>query len=157
VVFIATPHRGSFVAERWYSRFASGLVSLPGDLVEVTGDLLSQDDDRVVLRSLDDMPSSIDNMTRESVFLSKLARMPIAPGVDAHSIIAALPEHEDLETAHDGVVTVESARLEGAVSERIVRSGHSTQLHPLTIAEVARILQIGLNTASSPSAETAPR
>jgi pimeloyl-ACP methyl ester carboxylesterase len=154
VVFVATPHRGSFVAERWYSRFASGMVSLPRDLADATGDLLSQDDDRVFLRSLDDMPSSIDNMTRDSVFLSELARMPIAPGVDAHSIIAALPEHEDLETAHDGVVSVESARLEGAVSERIVRSGHSTQVHPLTIAEVARILQVGLGSSSQPSGDS---
>jgi pimeloyl-ACP methyl ester carboxylesterase len=157
VVFIATPHRGSFVAERWYSRLASGFVSLPGDLVEATGDLLSQDDDRVFLRSLDDMPSSIDNMTRESVFLSELSRMPVAPGVDAHSIIAVLPGHENLETAHDGVVTLESARLEGVASERIVRSGHSTQLHPLTIAEVARILQFGLESSPDPAGDAAPR
>ena len=40
----------------------------------------------------------------------------------------------------DGVVTYKSAHLEGVASEKIVRSGHSTQGHPDTILEVRRIL-----------------
>ena len=61
----------------------------------------------------------------------------------AHSIIAVLPGQEDIESGHDGVVTVQSARQAGVVSELIVRSGHSTQLHPITIREVRRILRDG--------------
>ena len=41
----------------------------------------------------------------------------------------------------DGVVAYESAHIDGVESEKIVRSGHSTQGHPETIEEVQRILR----------------
>jgi pimeloyl-ACP methyl ester carboxylesterase len=144
VVFIATPHEGSFLAERWFSRLASRMVDLPGEVVDATGDLFVADDDRILIRGLDDMPSSLDNMRRDNPFLQALARMKVAPGVEAHSIIAVLHDAEDPALAHDGVVTVESQRREGVESEFIVRSGHSTQHHPITIGEVRRILRSGL-------------
>lgn len=140
VVFIATPHRGSFLADRWLSRFASGFVSMPGELVDAAGDILIADDDRLLLRSLDDMPSSLDNMASDNRFLRALVEQPISPGVHAHSIIAVLPGQDDIDSGHDGVVAVESARLEGVDSELIVRSGHSTQSHPASMREVRRIL-----------------
>jgi len=46
----------------------------------------------------------------------------------------------------DGVVAYESAHIDGVVSEKIVRSGHSTQSHPETIEEVKRILRENLQT-----------
>jgi len=144
VIFIATPHRGSFVADRRLVRFATRFISMPWELAEAAGDLFTEDDDRILLRGLDDMPSSLDNMTSDNRFGRTLAELPISSGVEAHSIIAVLGEQENPETGDDGVVTVESARIEGVESELIVRSGHSTQLHPLTIGEVRRILRAGL-------------
>ena len=47
----------------------------------------------------------------------------------------------DPTIAHDGLVTVASQRLDGVETELVVESGHSTQLHPVTIQEVARILR----------------
>ena len=44
------------------------------------------------------------------------------------------------ETGNDGVVEYESAHLTAAVSEVVVRSGHSLQSDPVTVAEVRRIL-----------------
>ena len=117
---------------------------MPWELAEAAGDLFTEDDDRILLRGLDDMPSSLDNMTSDNRFGRTLAELPISSGVEAHSIIAVLGEQENPETGDDGVVTVESARIEGVESELIVRSGHSTQLHPLTIGEVRRILRAGL-------------
>lgn len=149
VIFIATPHRGSFVADRRLSRFASGLVSLPGELLEASVALVDRDDDRVLLRSLDDLPSSIDNMTSDNRFLVALADMPIAEGVSAHSIIAVRGDGPP-EEGDDGVVTFESAQLDGVASEYVVRSGHSAQSHPLTIREVRRIL--GEHIAAYPAA-----
>jgi pimeloyl-ACP methyl ester carboxylesterase len=143
VIFIATPHGGSFLANRWFARFASGMVALPRDLVDAAGDLLVEDDDRILLRGLNAMPSSIDNMTPDNQFLRTLAQLEISSGVEAHSIIAVLPGQDDPESGHDGVVTLESARIGGVESELIVRSGHSTQSHPLTIREVRRILRAG--------------
>jgi hypothetical protein len=139
VIFIATPHRGSFVANRRLARLASSLVSLPLELMEAGVAFLDPDDDRMLLRSLDDLPSSIDNMTTDSRFLLSLAELPIADGVTAHSIIAIEGDGPP-EEGNDGVVTFESAHIDGVASEYIVRSDHSTQSHPLTIGEVRRIL-----------------
>jgi len=144
VIFIATPHRGSFVADRRLVRFATRFIAMPQDLADAAGDLFGADDDRILLRGLDDMPTSLDNMTSDNRFGRTLAKLPISSGVEAHSIIAVLGDPENPETGDDGVVTVESARIEGVESELIVRSGHSTQLHPLTIGEVRRILRDGL-------------
>jgi pimeloyl-ACP methyl ester carboxylesterase len=162
VIFIATPHRGSFLADRWLARVASGFVTLPREFSEAAGELFLQNDDRVLLRSLDDLPSSLDNMTSDSRFLLTLVELPMPPKVEAHSIIAVLPG-QDIETGNDGVVTVESARIDGVVSELIVRSGHSTQTTPPTIGEVRRILRSAprepIRTTSSGSAsahESAP-
>jgi pimeloyl-ACP methyl ester carboxylesterase len=144
VVFIATPHRGSFLADRWFSRFASGMVAMPGEVVDSVADLVTEDDDRVLLRNLDDLPSSLDNMASDNRFLSTLAELPIAPGVKVHSVIAVREGQEDIDSGDDGVVSVKSARLEGVDSELIVRSGHSTQSYPATMSEVRRILGSGL-------------
>jgi hypothetical protein len=94
----------------------------------------------VLIRSLDDINSSIDNMAPGAPFLTTLASLDIAPDVHAHSIIAVLPRFEPVEVGHDGSVSFESAHLAGVESELVVRSGHSTQRHPGTIAEVRRIL-----------------
>jgi hypothetical protein len=45
------------------------------------------------------------------------------------------------------VVRYRSAHIEGVESELIVRSGHSTQFDPHTIAEVRRILLLHLDAA----------
>lgn len=49
----------------------------------------------------------------------------------------------------DGVVAYESAHIDGVESEKVVRSGHSTQAHPETIEEVRRILREHLGSKSS--------
>jgi len=144
IIFLATPHGGSFLAERWFIRFAAGMVAVSRELVDATAELIGVDDDRILLRELNEMPSSVDNMTRDNAFLGLLHDMPIAPGVETHSIIAVSHEDDDPAVAHDGMVTVESQRLEGVDSEVIVRSGHSTQRHPITIGEVARMLRMAV-------------
>lgn len=144
VIFIATPHRGSFIADRRLVRFATRFIAMPGDLVDAAADLFVEDDDRLLLRRFDDMPSSLDNMTSDNRFGRALAELPISTRVEVHSIIAVLEDQDDLESGDDGVVSVQSARIEGVESELIVRSNHSTQLHPLTIGEVRRILRAGI-------------
>jgi hypothetical protein len=60
--------------------------------------------------------------------------------VTVHSIIAVLGEGP-VSGKTDGVVAYESAHLDGVASEKVVRSGHSTQGDPETILEVRRILR----------------
>jgi hypothetical protein len=65
--------------------------------------------------------------------------MPFAENVKLNSIIAVKPAL-DIETGNDGVVAYQSAHLDGAESEFVVRWRHSCQGHPLVIEEVRRIL-----------------
>jgi hypothetical protein len=65
--------------------------------------------------------------------------VPIDPAVSFHSIIGN-KDAADTPGGSDGIVTYESAHLEGAVSEKIVRSNHNVHTSPAGILEVRRIL-----------------
>jgi pimeloyl-ACP methyl ester carboxylesterase len=139
VVYIATPHRGSYVAGWRISQLGSRMTSLPGNLVDAIGDLTASDAHGDAIRNLRVTPSSVANMTPGHPLLEALAELPVADGVDAHSIVAVRGDGP-VEEGKDGVVAYESAHLEGVASEKVVRSGHSTQAEPATINEVRRIL-----------------
>jgi hypothetical protein len=72
-----------------------------------------------------------------------LAAIPVAPTVAAHSIIAVQGDGP-VETGDDGVVRYQSAHIPEAVSELVVRAGHSMQAEPETVREVRRILLLHL-------------
>lgn len=138
VIFIATPHRGSFQTERALAGLLSRFISLPADLVSAGRDLVASDDS-VARRSFEKLPSSLDNMRPSNRFLNILVKLPIDPAVSAHSIIA-IQGDGPVEKGNDGVVEYSSAHLDGVESEFIVRSGHSVQSNPATVREVRRIL-----------------
>ncbi len=87
-------------------------------------------------------------MSPDNPLIRALAEIPLAPGVRGHSIIAVNTDG-DPKLGNDGVVEYSSAHLDGMASELIVNSGHSSQLNPLAIDEVRRILVEDL-AASSP-------
>jgi pimeloyl-ACP methyl ester carboxylesterase len=139
VIFVATPHRGTPLAARgivgWLTRF----IELPGNLAGVATDLLVRNKDRLLLRGLDRMPRSVDNMSPSNPWIQTLASLPIADGVTAHSIIAVKGDGPP-EDGSDGVVPYWSARLDGVASQLVVRSAHSVQSNPHAIEEIRRIL-----------------
>ncbi len=139
VIFVATPHRGSYQALGLLGALGSWLVNLPGRLTKLSVDLLTLQKEGVFLGSTTGIPTSIDNMTPTNLFIQNLAAIPIADGVVANSIIA-VDSDAPLSEAGDGVVKYMSAHIEGVESEKIVRSGHSVQGNPETILEVKRIL-----------------
>ena len=143
VVFIATPHRGSYLAgPSIVRRLAARFIRLPGDLTRLGADLVAVRDPAKRLTSLEYFPTSIDNMSPGNEFIETLSGIPLAPGVAAHSII---PVDDDgpLDEAGDGVVAYASAHIDGVESERIIRpSSHSTQANADTIDEVRRILLV---------------
>ena len=138
VVFMATPHRGSFLASFRLSNLASSLITLPVDLVKRSVELVDLDDSRGAERKLRRIPTSVDNMRPGDSFLVTLHAKPLH--ATGHSIIG-IPEEGPPEGQNDGVVTFESAHLEGVASELHVRSHHSLQGHPDSINEVKRILR----------------
>ena len=140
VVFISTPHRGSFLAKGWIRNLVRRLVTLPGDVMRTTNELLTiQDKVRLPLDVKIKRFTSLDSMSPSNPVMLALAEIPVAPGVKAHSIIAVKGEGDPTK-GNDGVVEYTSAHLEGVESEFIVRSEHSCQGNPHTIEEVRRIL-----------------
>jgi pimeloyl-ACP methyl ester carboxylesterase len=139
LVFVATPHRGSFLAGGRVSRWISGLVTSPARVTNAVVQLVENNPEVAALNSLDSVPSSIDNMTPDDDFLNALAETPVAPDIITHSIIAVSGDGP-VEDGNDGVVEYRSAHLAGVASEKVVRSHHSTQSNPETMREIVRIL-----------------
>lgn len=139
VVFLCTPHRGSYLASFSIAGLLTDLIALPTNLTQISTELLLGNQDKLTSRSLTRLPTSLDNMTPGNPFLQALASLPVAPSVAAHSIIA-VKGNGPLESESDGVVRYESAHIEGVESELVVKSSHSAQANPATIQEVRRIL-----------------
>ena len=141
LIFIATPHHGSYVAGSWGAHQLAKFVKLPGRLLSGVTDLMSLKLDTLKLDLQGMNVGSVSAMEPGSPLAKGLAQTPLAPGVSGHSIIAVEGEGP-LEDGNDGVVAYQSAHLEGMESEFIVRSGHSCQSNTHTIQEVRRILLI---------------
>lgn len=157
VVYISTPHRGSYLTKDWVRSLVRRFVTLPYNLVLNSQAFLStmQTQFKLPESIKGKMPTSIDGMSAENPLLNALVKLPTVPGVSAHSIIAVKPGME-IETGNDGVVEYKSAHIDGVESEFIVRSHHSCQSHPLVIEEVRRILlhHVGIDNAWQAPAET---
>lgn len=140
VVFLATPHRGSFRVSSIVLGAVRRLVTLPVTLVRDFRDIVQRNPE--VARHLKGrhLPTAVDNMLPGNPFVQTLSASPLAPGVPAHSIVAVQGDGDPLGL-NDGVVAYRSAHLEGVASEKIVRSSHSLQSNPATILEVRRILR----------------
>jgi pimeloyl-ACP methyl ester carboxylesterase len=138
VVFIATPHRGSFLTEYSVTELLGRFLTLPVRVLQIGADLARNAGDfKVNPRNLGS--GSLFGMTPNNPVLQAMAATPIAPGVHANSIIA-IAGNGPVESGNDTVVAYSSAHLEGVDSEYIVRSTHSVQSNPYAIEEVRRIL-----------------
>lgn len=140
VVFISTPHRGSYLASSdLLRRLSAWAIRIPSDLTAITVDLAQGSDmNDLTYRSLR-INTAIDNMSPSHEAIQVLASIPVAPEIPSHSIISVKPG-QDIVTGNDGVVKYRSAHIEEAQSELVVRSSHSSQSQPKTIDEVRRIL-----------------
>jgi hypothetical protein len=151
VIFVATPHRGSYQALGLLGNFASWLVNMPGRFAKLSVQVLTLQSKGLLLGPMTGVPTSIDNMNPNNRFIRSLSEIPIVDGVFAHSIVGVEGSGPPAEGG-DGVVKYSSAHIEGVASENIVRSGHSMQGNPETIQEVKRILTEHANTfVASPS------
>jgi pimeloyl-ACP methyl ester carboxylesterase len=141
VVFIATPHRGSYRAGDRIGSLLRRVISLPFTILSPLQEVVDRSPEAIAKRGIEnEVPRSTDNMNPNSGFVRLYSSIPIAPGIIAHSIIAVDNPEDPQEEWSDGVVAYSSAHIEEAASELIVRSGHSTQETPQTIEEVRRIL-----------------
>jgi pimeloyl-ACP methyl ester carboxylesterase len=148
VVYIATPHQGSFLASNWLGRITRIFVSIPesvGSVFEAT-----PEQPGLPKELAKNIPTSLDNMSPGNRFLTVLRSLDAATGVHQHSIVAVDGEG-DPEKLDDGLVTYESAHLENVDSELVVRSFHTCLSNPHVIDEVRRILLQHLDTLNAPA------
>jgi triacylglycerol esterase/lipase EstA (alpha/beta hydrolase family) len=139
LVYIATPHQGSFVATRRLSNLAARFIKFPKEILQASGGALQGNIFDVIFTATHRLPTSVDDMTPGQPFNKALASLHVAPGVAQHSIIAVKDDGPP-EKGNDGLVKYTSAHLADAASEVVVRSGHSCQSAPEVIDEVRRIL-----------------
>lgn len=141
-IFIAAPHRGTKVARKGIVRWlASALIKLPSTLMTSFQDVISQlaankrkiDPGRVI-------PNSVDNLSESNPFVQAASDLPMALGLRYHSIIARRDPEVPLEESDDGLVPYASSHLAGALSEKVITSGHSVQETTTAITEVRRVL-----------------
>jgi hypothetical protein len=140
VIFISTPHGGSYQANLTVVGLFTRLVTLPLTVASATADVLANAGDALKFKTF----NSLSGMSPGNPAIEALRKIPVAPGIHAHSIIPTLQDGP-LETRNDGAVEYKSAHIDGVESELVIEySGHSTQANPLTVREVRRILLLNL-------------
>ena len=154
VVFIATPQRGSYLAgPQIVRRLAQRLITLPAAVARLGPEILGFDKVRHYSK-MGQLPTSIDNMSPGHPFIITIAKIPVAPGVAANSIIGVVGDGP-IEKGGDGVVKYSSAHIDGVESELVVPYPHSMQSRPEVVAEIQRILHrhLELNPCAGATAE----
>jgi hypothetical protein len=136
VIFMATPHRGAFMAESLIGRLGAMLVSFPGYFVQRVTEAMPD-----VGIPWESIPTGIDNLVPASRFMRRFNQLPMSSRVPFHSIIGN-DKTAGVRGGSDGVVAYRSAHLDGSRSEVVVKSGHSVQQSPLATEEVRRILML---------------
>jgi pimeloyl-ACP methyl ester carboxylesterase len=152
LVFIATPHRGSPIANALFGRVIAGLIRVP-DQQSADSDEIEKFNGRAVLTpELRGRPlNAIGNLRTDSPILRALARVPIDATVPYHSIIPLIGGRAGLT---DGVVAYNSSHLEGSASELVVAGTHASQQDPEVTRELRRILLEHLASTEVASATT---
>ena len=144
-IFVATPHRGSKMADTWFSRIASTFVKLPAVFAEGAETFLSNDANRSSLHEqfTKKSPNSLDLLSPTSHFMKATQSVPLHPEIPYHSIIG-IRKAKSGPGSSDGVVRYDSSHLDNVISEKLVPTHHETHRHPLAIAEIKRILKLHL-------------
>jgi pimeloyl-ACP methyl ester carboxylesterase len=141
VIFMSTPHRGSDLASNWLGRIGSMLVKTPVKLLTVGRTIRESMTADPAALQLKRLPNSVDTLAPNNRFVVAINKIPIAPGIPYHTILGDRGRGDSPKSS-DGVVAYWSSHLDGAASQRIVPSNHSSPLNPEAIAEVHRILKL---------------
>jgi pimeloyl-ACP methyl ester carboxylesterase len=166
VIFISTPHRGALMAGGRLASIAASLVRMPTTLLGQLATVATTfGDDAKIAAILRRPPTAVDNMSPSHPFIQITSSIPVPPEIPAHSIIP-VKGTGPYENGNDGVVAYQSAHVDWAGSEKVVRWNHSCQGQPEAIEEVRRILLLhaaeadaagATAPATPPSAPTRPK
>ena len=138
---MATPHRGSSMADSFVGRLGNALSRLPHMEERGFSGLASANPEAMMPGAAKFYAggrfSAVRTLSPKSTALIALSELPIeAP---FHSIIGQ--QHPGTkERGSDGVVPYWSSHLDGAASERVVRGGHAVIGNAEAIDEVIQLL-----------------
>jgi pimeloyl-ACP methyl ester carboxylesterase len=136
-VFIATPHRGSPIADGPVGWAVCRFLRRPNEQAAHVAEIEALNGPNVLSAELHGRAlNAIGNLRTDSPILAALDRIPIDAAVPYHSIIPLIGG----ATPTDGVVEYRSSHLAGAVDERIVSGTHFSQEAPEVTRELRRIL-----------------
>jgi len=148
MIYISSPHQGSEIAISSFGRMFSRLVRAPTLIADARDALVSVMTVDATALTLERAPSSIDTLAPNNRFVKAVSKLPVEKSIPFHSIMGDRG-HGDTPNSSDGVVPYWSSHLDGAVSEKIVPSGHSAHQNPEGIQETLRILHAHLRNGAS--------
>jgi pimeloyl-ACP methyl ester carboxylesterase len=140
-VFIATPHRGSSLAQCGVGRLASWLVDLGPGADTRREEVVEWNSGKIKPWLQKKIPTSVDLLEPTHPLLQAIDQLPLSNCVSAHSIIGDGCCTRFVGHPSDGVVPVSSARLTGVASELYVDERHQNVQRSFAASqEVRRIL-----------------
>lgn len=143
VVSIATPHRGSRASNDVTQWFGKKIIKLPENVLESIG-LTKENKDLLNSDSLLNVKTSIESLSPEQPVFEAMQKQRQYSKTRYHNIVGEIEQTNALSKMlppSDGVVAVESAKLERYDSQITVQCEHTViHSHPKTILEVRRIL-----------------
>jgi hypothetical protein len=143
LVFIATPHGGSPMADGPLGRLGLALSRPQGTTARIGDELEAAYGPNSYNGGLRGETFSLRNLSPSSRVIQALQRIPIDPSVSQHSIVLQF-RHPTFHGRGDGVVPYESAHLVSASSEVLVPGFHVHLSKPGVTDELRRILRLHL-------------
>jgi len=146
MIFISTPHKGSNAVRSAPAKIVSSLIQIPKQLLEVSTEILTLNPSALTPLGMDfvtESPTSLEQMRSNSRIIELFSNIQLNPEVRYFSIIGNNSRLKvPLEKTSDSVVTYLSSHLEGAESEKVIRSRHAVHKTPEGVAEIIRILNL---------------
>lgn len=147
-IFLAAPHRGTEFADRWFTLAARKVIRLPGAFLGALSDVIQSSDPdlQAFIKDVDNglIQNGPSDLSKNSNFTRLTKNVVPYKGMKFHSIMGNATKSDDLNIITDDVVPYTSAHLDGALSEKIIKGGHSIQETPEAVLELRRILRLHL-------------
>lgn len=147
-IFLATPHRGTEYANRWHTKLARKIIRVPGAFLGAFADTLQGEiglKEFVKELGHDLIQNGPSDLSENSKFNVLTKNIQPYTGFKFHSIIGNTVDTTEPQLMSDGIVSYESAYLQGAVSNKVIKGGHSIQETPEAVLELRRILRLHLS------------
>ncbi|MDM1782708.1 alpha/beta fold hydrolase [Acinetobacter indicus] len=146
-IFLATPHEGTEYADRWHTKLARKIIRIPSAFLGAFADTVQGEvglSDFVHEMGHELIQNGPSDLSENSRFMTLTKGIQPPPGFKFHSIIGNTTDSEDVNHMSDGIVSYQSAYLEGAASSKTIKGGHSIQETPEAVLELRRLLRLHL-------------